>query len=345
MATIEKFKQINAFINRASKAPNAGHLSWMKKFKERMQTLIVTSLGQDCPAMVSDVYTRLSAAVQTEDDCYRIITRSPLTEQIAQADTTRDNTFIGLKTMVEALSRVGTAAQKDAAPRVLQAIRDYQVSTTENYELESTHIEQLIQVLEINPLSADCATLGITALVAQLKSENQQVQALISQRSEEQAGIDASALPRARQATDLLYVEAVMIINAHAISQWEQGESPYDYAISVINEDEDYYAQHVFPRGVKKVKISTNIYFSFYSGETWLEALDEELDSNDGWTASEDNEMFYRGRRLLDKQGAPVDATTKVDDTKQYQLEAEAQPAPQPDDQGGGDVTPVTPEA
>ena len=75
-----------------------------------------------------------------------------------------------------------------------------------------------------------------------------------------------------------------------------------------------------------------------HSGETWLEALDEELDSNDGWTASEDNEMFYRGRRLLDKQGAPVDATTKVDDTKQYQLEAEAQPAPD------SDVTPVTPE-
>ena len=186
MATIEKFKQINAFINRAQRAPNAGHLSWMKKFKERMQTLIVTTLGQDCPAMVSDVYTRLAAAVVTEDDCFRIITRSALTEQIAEADTTRDNTFIGLKTMVEALSRVGTAAQKDAAPRVLQAIRDYQVSTTENYELESTHIEQLIQVLEINPLSADCATLGITALVAQLKSENQQVQALISQRSEEQ---------------------------------------------------------------------------------------------------------------------------------------------------------------
>ena len=343
MATIEKFKQINAFINRASKAPNAGHLSWMKKFKERMQTLIVTTLGQDCPAMVSDVYTRLSAAVVTEDDCYRIITRSPLTEQIAQADTTRDNTFIGLKTMVEALSRVGTAAQKDAAPRVLQAIRDYQVSTTENYELESTHIEQLIQVMEINPLSADCATLGITALVAQLKSENQQVQALISQRSEEQAGIDTSALPRARQATDLLYVEAVMIINAHAISQWEQGESPYDYAISVINEDEDYYIQHVFTKTqLKKVKIgSGDLYFYYTGSETWRKAIEEHPDDNEGWTATQDNEVVYQDQTLMNGDAA-VDSEAKVDPNGTYSLAT-------PDDgqQSGGDggeVTPVTPE-
>jgi len=49
--------------------------------------------------------------------------------------------------------------------------------------------------------------------------------------------------------------------------------------------------------------------------------------------------VLYQQRRLLDKQGEPVDAATKVE-AGQYSLEAEAQPAP--DD--GGDVTPVTPE-
>ena len=342
MATTDRFKQIGPFISRAERVSNAAHLSWMKKFTDRIGTLIVTEQGAECPAMIRHAHEDLAAAVQVEDDCFRIVTRSALTEQIQQADQVRDNTFVGLRTMVEALARVGTAAQKDAATRVLQTIRDYHVSTTDGYELETTNIEQLIQVLEAQPLAGDCTTLAITALVAQLKTENQLVGTLIAQRSEEQAGIDPSAMPRARQQVDKLYVEAVMIVNAFAITEQQSAGSPFDHAIDVINEDEDYYAQHVFPRGVKKVKISTNIYFNFYSGETWLEALDEELDSNDGWTASEDNEMFYRGRRLLDKQGAPVDATTKVDDTKQYQLEAEAQPALQPDDQG--DVTPVTPE-
>jgi hypothetical protein len=49
-----------------------------------------------------------------------------------------------------------------------------------------------------------------------------------------------------------------------------------------------------------------------------------------------DDEVLYQQRRLLDKQGEPVDAATKVE-AGQYSLEAEAQ--------DGGDMTPVTPES
>ena len=340
MATT-RFHQINAFINKASHAPHAAHLSWMQRFQERVGTLIVTELGQDCPAMITSQNTALVAAVQAEDEAYRTITRSPLTEQIAEADQVRDNTFVGLRTMVEALGRVGTAAQKEAAVRVLQAMRDYQVSISEGYELESTHIAQLIQQLEQQPLSADCTTLAITALVSQLKTENQQVQTLIAQRNEQQAGIDAQAMQRARQQADLVYVETVMVINAFAVVEQQQGVSPYDHAIDVINQDEDYYVQHVFPKAkLKKVKITDAVSFYFATNETWKKAAEQHPEENAGWTVTEDDELLYQTQRLLDAQGNAVDATKKVDDTKQYQLEAEAQAAPQPD----SDVTPVTPE-
>ena len=285
--------------------------------------------------MIVSQNTALVAAVQAEDEAYRTITRSPLSEQIAEADQVRDNTFVGLRTMVEALGRVGTAAQKEAAPRVLQAMRDYQVNISEGYELESTHIAQLIQQLEVSPLSDDCTTLAVAALVSQLKTENQQVQTLIAQRNEQQAGIDSQAMQRARQQADLVYVETVMVINAFAVVEQQQGVSPYDHAIDVVNQDQEYYVQQVFPRGVKKLKITANIYFSYYQGETWREAVDEGLQSNEGWTVSADDEVLYQQRRLLDKQGEPVDAATKVE-AGQYSLEAEAQ--------DGGDVTPVTPE-
>lgn len=310
MATT-RFHQINAFINKASHAPHAAHLSWMQRFQERVQTLIVTELGQDCPAMIVSQNTALVAAVQTEDEAYRTITRSPLSDQIAEADQVRDNTFVGLRTMVEALGRVGTAAQKEAAPRVLQAMRDYQVNISEGYELESTHIAQLIQQLEVSPLADDCTTLAVTALVGQLKTENQQVQTLIAQRNEQQAGIDAQAMQRARQAADLVYVETVMVVNAFAVVEQQQGVSPYDHAIDVVNQDQEYYVQQVFPRGVKKLKIANNVYFSYYQGETWREAVDEGLQSNEGWTVTADDEVLFQQRRLLDKQGEPVDAATK----------------------------------
>lgn len=339
MAYTERFKQIEPFVGKMQRAPHAAHLSWMQRFQERVGTLIVTELGQDCPAMIVSQNTALVAAVQAEDEAYRTITRSPLSDQIAEADQVRDNTFVGLRTMVEALGRVGTAAQKEAAPRVLQAMRDYQVNISEGYELESTHIAQLIQQLEVAPLADDCTTLAVTALVSQLKTENQQVQTLIAQRNEQQAGIDAQAMQRARQAADLVYVETVMVINAFAVVEQQQGVSPYDHAIDVVNQDQEYYVQQVFPRGVKKLKITANVYFSYYQGETWREAVDEGLQSNEGWTVTADDEVLYQQRRLLDKQGEPVDAATKVE-AGQYSLEAEAQPAP--DD--GGDVTPVTPE-
>lgn len=335
MAYTERFKQIEPFVGKMQRAPHAAHLSWMQRFQERVQTLIVTELGQDCPAMIVSQNTALVAAVQAEDEAYRTITRSPLSDQIAEADQVRDNTFVGLRTMVEALGRVGTAAQKEAAPRVLQAMRDYQVNISEGYELESTHIAQLIQQLEVQPLADDCTTLAVTALVSQLKTENQQVQTLIAQRNEQQAGIDAQAMQRARVAADLVYVETVMVINAFAVVEQQQGVSPYDHAIDVVNQDQEYYIQQVFPRGVKKLKITANIYFSYYQGETWREAVDEGLQSNEGWTVSADDEVLFQQRRLLDKQGEPVDAATKVE-AGQYSLEAEAQ--------DGGDVTPVTPE-
>ena len=335
MAYTERFKQIEPFVGKMQRAPHAAHLSWMQRFQERVGTLIVTELGQDCPAMIVSQNTALVAAVQAEDEAYRTITRSPLSDQIAEADQVRDNTFVGLRTMVEALGRVGTAAQKEAAPRVLQAMRDYQVNISEGYELESTHIAQLIQQLEVSPLADDCTTLAVTALVSQLKTENQQVQTLIAQRNEQQAGIDSQAMQRARQAADLVYVETVMVINAFAVVEQQQGVSPYDHAIDVINQDQEYYVQQVFPRGVKKLKITANVYFSYYQGETWREAVDEGLQSNEGWTVTEDDEVLFQQRRLLDKQGEPVDAATKVE-AGQYSLEAEAQ--------DGGDVTPVTPE-
>ena len=70
-----------------------------------------------------------------------------------------------------------------------------------------------------------------------------------------------------------------MVINAFAVVEQQQGVSPYDHAIDVVNQDQEYYVQQVFPRGVKKLKIAANVYFSYYQGETWRES------SADCWTS------------------------------------------------------------
>ena len=342
MATSTKFHQINQFVSRVERATNAAHLSWMQRFADRINTLIIVPLDTDCPAMIQTAYTALAAAVTNEDNCYKIITRSELTDQIHDADQARDNTFIGLRTMVEALQRVGTAQQKESATRVLLAIKDYNIRTDDRYELESTNISQLIQQLE-GVMASDCTTLGITALVSQLKTENEAVGTLISQRNEEQAGIDPSALRATRQQSDTLYVETVMIVNAFAVTQWEVGQSPYDHAIDVVNQDQDYYIQHVFTKTqLKKVKIgSGDLYFYYTGSETWRKAIEEHPDDNEGWTATQDNEVVYQDQTLMNGDAA-VDSEAKVDPNGTYSLAT-----PEDGQQSGGDggeVTPVTPE-
>jgi hypothetical protein len=144
-------------------------------------------------------------------------------------------------------------------------------------------------------------------------------------------------MQRARQAADLVYVETVMVVNAFAVVEQQQGVSPYDHAIDVVNQDQEYYVLHVFPKAkLKKVKITDAISFYFATNETWKKAVEQHPDENAGWTVTEDDELLYQTQRLLDAQGNAVDATKKVDDTKQYQLE---QPAPD------SDVTPVVPES
>ena len=105
-------------------------------------------------------------------------------------------------------------------------------------------------------------------------------------------------------------VETVMVINAFAVVEQQQGVSPYDHAIDVVNQDQEYYVQQVFPRGVKKLKIAANVYFSYYQGETWREAVDEGLQSNEGWTVTADDACSKATKTCVDGW-----ATTKLPTT------------------------------
>ena len=62
MATTDRFKQIGPFVSRVERVSNAAHLSWMKKFTDRVGTLIVTEQGADCPPKIRHAHEDLAAA-------------------------------------------------------------------------------------------------------------------------------------------------------------------------------------------------------------------------------------------------------------------------------------------
>ena len=240
------FKQINQFLGKFVNQSNTRHLSWIKQFGGRLQSEITEQLGEQVPPLLASAVAQYQAAAAHEDDCYLIISKSDLTPQIADADTQRDTKYVGMKTMADALSRIGTAEQQQAAPQLLDLVAHYKVDISERYDDETTKMSQLLQELQSQAWTARIELLGLTATVAELVSLNQQMKHLIELRNNDLAQVTPQAMAQARAASDEAYQLVVTVINALAVTDWADGSSHYDQAIARINKDQDYYVKNVF---------------------------------------------------------------------------------------------------
>ena len=246
---IYQFKQINGFAHLVQKQSNTRHLSWIQQVGGRLQTEIIGQLGASVPALLSQAVTQFQAAAAHEDECYLIISKSELTPQIAALDAERDTKYVGLKSMADALHRICSAEQKQAAGQLIDLCAHYKVNISERYDDETTKMSQLLQELQTPAWTARIETLGLTATVAELVSLNQQIKHLIDLRNNELALVTPQAMLQARAASDEAYVLVVTIINALAIADWADGSSHYDQAVARINQDQDYYLKNVFAKG------------------------------------------------------------------------------------------------
>jgi len=235
-----KYIQIYSVFSLIARQKHIRHLSWMKRFLERVQQI------SNAPARLAGAINALQAAVGGEDQAYLIITKSDLTAPIEEADKARDNTYSGISSMLDALSRLGTADQQQAASRVAERVAYHKVSINDRYEDESEKITQLVQDFKAGSLAADIATLGLTATVNQLEQQNQQVISLMKQRQTDRSAVESNAMGKARLVTDAAYEDVVLVLNAFAITEYNGQSSPYDETIRIINSDINYYSQYVF---------------------------------------------------------------------------------------------------
>ena len=183
------FKQINQFVGKFVNQSNTRHLSWMQQFGGRLQSEITEQLGASVPPLLSQAITQFQAAAAHEDDCYLIISKSDLTPQIAEIDTARDTKYVGLKSMADALIRIGTQEQQQAAQQLLDLCAHYKVDISERYDDETTKMTQLLQELQTETWTPRIAALGLTATVTELVSLNQQMKHLIELRNNDLAQV------------------------------------------------------------------------------------------------------------------------------------------------------------
>ena len=235
-----KYIQIPSINYVVQRQKNIRHISWMKRFLERLLQIANT------PARLASVINTFQSAVGSEDEAYLVITKSDLTAPIEEADKARDNTYSGMTSMLDFMKRLGTADQQQAAERVIERVNYHNVKISDRYEDENEKISQLVQDLKGGTLAADIATLNLTATVALLEQQNQQVISLMMQRQGDRSTQESNVMGKARAVTDAAYEDAVMVLNAFAVTEFNGQSSPYDEIIRIINSDIDYYWKYVF---------------------------------------------------------------------------------------------------
>ena len=168
------------------------------------------------PAKVEAAYTPFVAGVAKVDEAYKISHSSEYTQQIADEDTRRDNLYTALKKQVQMYTKFTFDMEKKSAATYLwNIIKKYNVDVNENYSEESVKLQQMLQEMEDDNVAGGHITaLGLASLVAQLKTSNEAVRTLLSQRNDERMQKEKAALANARNAADEAYRELVLKLNA-----------------------------------------------------------------------------------------------------------------------------------
>ena len=200
------------------------------------------------PAKVEAAYTPFEAGVAKVDEAYKISHSSEYTQQIADEDTRRDILYTALKKQVQMYTKFTFDVEKKAAGSYLwNIIRKYNVDVNENYSEESVKLQQMLQEMEDDTTASGHITaLGLTSLLAQLKTSNEAVRTLLSQRNDERMQKEKAALANARNAADEAYRELVLKLNASAVI--EDNTEGIEGVISQVNELIKYYRQYVLPK-------------------------------------------------------------------------------------------------
>ena len=204
------------------------------------------------PAKVEAAYTPFASGIAVMDDAYKLSRASEYTQQIADEDTRRDNLYTALKNQVLMYTRFDFDTAKKAAGTYLwNIIRKYGVDVNENYHEESGKLQQMLQELEADNVAGQhITTLGLTSLLSQLKTANEAVRTLLSQRNDERMAQEKAALANARNAVDERYRDLVLMINAAtAMEDNQESIAGLEGVISQVNELIKYYRQYVTPKG------------------------------------------------------------------------------------------------
>ena len=165
------------------------------------------------------------------DNALEIIRKSATTEQLAEADRSRDIVFRGFSDAVKSASSHFDPAKREAARRLQIVIDHYGNVARQSYDTETASIYNFVQ--EMNGThAAEVATLGLEDWIRQLDADNQAFDALNQTRYTEKEGMPDLRMNDIRKKIDRNYRDMLDRIDASILLN---GETQYAAFVNALN--------------------------------------------------------------------------------------------------------------
>jgi len=221
---------------------NGAHYDFMKRTAQLAQA--DTAVNTKAAAQVAVFGKKL----ETEDECLKISQKNPLSDEIIEADRERDTYYIGLKGTVRGMRNMPDEEIQKAAKVVWQSIKDYHIDTKAALSTETGYLDNFATDMT-GKYAAEIATLGLTKVVSNMKTANDNVRQLMTQRDAENSTKVVGALKAARIETDEAYNNLVQRVNALNVVD---GDNDYSAFIATMNEMIKQFREQILTKKTKK---------------------------------------------------------------------------------------------
>lgn len=220
-----------------SRLRNKEHFQFQTEFKDLVEKLTPAALN------IEAKFTHYLPRYTDEGVALDIMIKSAITDELADADNTRDTTFSGAIDVVKSGLKHFDNTVKDAAKKLMLVFDHFGNVSIEPYNEETAAINKLIKTLN-DEHPDDVAKVGLTAWLAELQSNNDAFEALMKARYSEEAGKTQLRMKKVRLEVDDAYRKIIKRIEA--IITLDE-EADYNDFINELNERIEY-AKNIIAR-------------------------------------------------------------------------------------------------
>lgn len=220
-----------------SRAANAAHYEYLATVRRRTEEI---RLEND---LWHQAVGEFREAFDKEDKAFKQYRASDTTTALQKADEERDKLYASLRDTIKAYAKFPIAETAQHAEPLLRVIKNYKITTRENYMKESGLIDNMLQ--DLMQYDRQLNRLGLLVIANQLKAKNDEVRQLIAQRNEERMEQVLGELKAARAVSDAAYAVVVFYTNAFFAMNPDVREA--SDLVKRMSEDLEYFRRYAMP--------------------------------------------------------------------------------------------------